>query len=197
MAFFLGTVHGVSNSTFLSGVTYDDLIDSINEDSSKINVDISLANTVINISQDDSWNVRFDMVSDFFMKDCEGLANWTKQQVLTAYIPISGFEDSFYTINSNARVSRKINETLFEGYYVSGSDVANLSNHFANGLYAESASAPNFLMRLEGNFSADSEGNGIESFVDITEFSGQGLTTYAKSVVDYIPNWGLPRSLLR
>lgn len=185
-AFLYGTVHGVPNNTFLAGVTYDDLIDSINEDSAKINVYISLSNTVISVSQDDPWNVRVDMVSDFVMSDREGLANWTKQQVLTAYIPVSGFEDPFYVVNSYARVSRKINKTIFEGHYVSGADVSNLSNHFANGYYAASTSAPNFLMRLEGNFSADPEENGIESFVDITEFSEQGLTTYTKSVIDYI-----------
>jgi hypothetical protein len=185
-AFFSGTVHGVANSTYLTGVTYDDLVESVNEDSAKINVEIILTNTVINISQDDPWNIRFDMVSDFVMVDREGLANWTKQQVLTAYIPVVGFEDPFYTINSNARVSRKISETIFEGNYVSGSDIGNLSNHFVNGFYAASTSAPNFLMRLEGNFSADLDGNGIESFVDVTEFSAQGLTTYSKSVIDYI-----------
>lgn len=183
-AFFNGMVNGESDNVLLVGVTYDDLIESLNDKASKINVNITLSNTIINISQTDPWHIKFDMVSDFVMKDNQNLANWSKQQVYTAYIPISGFEDPLYTNNSNARVSRKINQTPFEGDYVDGADVSNLFSHVENGYYAANSNAPSFLLRLEGNLSADL--NGIESFVDVTEFSTQGIATKTKSLIDYI-----------
>jgi Flp pilus assembly protein TadG len=183
-AFFNGIVDGDTNNTLLIGVTYDDLIESLNDKASKINVNITLSNTVINISQTDPWHVRFDMVSDFVMVDNQGLANWSKQQIYTAFIPVSGFEDPLYTINSNALVSRKINQTPFEGNYTDGADVTNIFSHVANGYYSANSNAPSFLNRLEGNLSADL--NGIESFVDVAEFSTQGITTKTKTLIDYI-----------
>lgn len=183
-AFFNGTVNGQENNTFLTGVTYDDILLSINEKAQKINVNISLENTVITVDQSDPWFVDFTMTSDFVMRDSEGLANWSKVQTISAQIPIVGFEDPFYTLNTNAKVSRKINRTEFEGNYVSGSDVSNLYAHVANGYFAANPAAPSFLHRLEGNFSADEYG--IESFVNIAQLSSQGISTKTKSTIDYI-----------
>ena len=183
-AFFNGTVNGVPNNTYLSGATYNDLITLVNDKSSKVNLQISIRNSNVTIYQDDPWHVSVTMVSDFVMTDNSGLANWSKKQNITARIPIEGFEDPFYTINSNAKVIRKIYATPYEGQYASGTNVSNLSDHVSQDYYAASASAPSFLQRLEGNFSASSQG--IESFVDVTDFSNQGLLVEEKTRIDYI-----------
>jgi len=99
-------------------------------------------------------------------------------------IPVEGFEDPFYTINSNARVSRKIYSTIYEGNYVSGGDYSNLIEHVNKGYYSANTDAPSFLKKLEGDFSADE--NGIESFVILPEFSAQGLSVKDKTCIDYI-----------
>ncbi|MCK5612406.1 hypothetical protein KAR91_61610 [Candidatus Pacearchaeota archaeon] len=183
-AFLNGTVAGNSNNSLLIGVTYSDIINSINEKAAKINTNITLANPIINITQTDPWNVMFTMTTDMTMNDNKGLANWNKKQTIVGTIPIMGLEDPFYIIHSNARVSRKINQTNFEGNYATGSDIANLYEHVENRYYTANPSAPSFLNRMEGSFSSDE--NGIESFVDLAEFSTQGLSTETKSVVDYI-----------
>jgi len=182
-AFFNGTIYGVNDSILL-GATYDDLLISLNQKAKKINVDITLTNSTINISQDDPWNVKFTLTSDFVMEDKEGLAKWEKTQVISAFIPVTDFEDPIYVVNTLAKVSRKINKTIYEGNYVSGADVSNLLSHVNNGYYAENSDAPSFLKRLEGSVSADP--NGIESFVNIPEISQQGITTYEKTTMDYI-----------
>lgn len=184
-AFFNGTVNGQSNVSLLLGVTYPDLIDSINRNAAKINVQVSIANSSINVSQDDPWNVKFSLISDFVMEDKEGLARWDKKQVVSAYIPVEGFEDPVFVVNSFAKVSRKIAKTPYEGDYVSEmGDVSHLLDHFEKGYYAENPAAPSFLKKLEGDFSSDP--NGIESFVDTRVFKKQGIPTTTKSCIDYI-----------
>ncbi|MBI3622877.1 hypothetical protein HY212_02240 [Candidatus Pacearchaeota archaeon] len=183
-AFFNGTVNGQANQSILLGATYNDIINSINSKAQKINVVINLTNSYITISQDDPWNVKFTLVSNFTMEDKSGLARWDKQQSISAYIPVEGFEDPIFTIKSGAKISRKINKTIYEGNYVSGNDFSNLSDHLNKGYYAADSNSSSFLNRLEGKSSADP--NGIESFVNTPEFSAQGLTVQDKSVVDHI-----------
>ncbi len=177
--FFNGTVNGVPNN-ILEGVTYDDIIESLNAKSAKINVNINMTNYSIKISQTDPWNIRFTMISDFVMEDAEGLARWEKRQNISALIPVQGFIDPLYTVGSSGSFSKIINRTIYEGNYVNGLDVSNLSKHFEGGYYAANPLAPSFLKRLEGDFSSDP--NGIESFVRNKDVSS--LAT--KANIDYI-----------
>jgi Flp pilus assembly protein TadG len=183
-AFFNGTVNGVSNDTFLSGSTYNDFINSINNKSVKINVEIILTNSTINVTQVDPWNVKFTLTSDFVMSDKQGLARWDKRQVISTLIPIIGFEDPLYVVNCYSRLSRKINKTVYDGNYANGFDVSNLLNHVNNKYYSTSSDAPSFLDRMEGKLSANP--NGIESFVIIPELQSQGIPTTVKSTVDHV-----------
>lgn len=185
-AFFNGSVGGVSNNSILNGATYSDLIDSLNQKASKINVNITMNNSFINISQNSPWFVNFTMTSDFVMQDRENLAKWDKEQVISALIPVEGFEDPLFTVNSYAKISRKIARTPYEGNYADEltGNVTNLLDHVNRGYYASNPNAPNFLQRLEGNLNPDS--NGIESFVNIPELSSQGISTQEKTDIDYI-----------
>lgn len=181
-SFFNGTVNG-EEEEILIGVTYDDLIDSLNEKASKLNVNITLKDSYIEISQSSPWYINFSLISDFTMSDKADLAKWEKQQIVSALIPVENFEDPVYTVNSYAKISRKITRTPYEGNYVSGSDVSNLYAHVDGGYYADNENAPSFLNRLEGNLSADV--NGIESFVNIPELSAQGIPPLTKTTIDY------------
>ena len=178
-AFFNGTVNGEENNTILAGATYNDLLTSLNNKARKINVDITLENSTLSVTQSDPWNIRITLISDFIMSDRSNLARWKKRQTISALIPITYFEDPIFTINSNAQISRKINQTIYEGNYAPGGDTSNLYNHVDKGYYAANPFAPSFLNRLQGDLSADE--NGIESFVDITDFPPED-----KSVIDYI-----------
>jgi len=111
--------------------------------------------------------------------------------MISALIPVSFFEDPVFTISSLSRVSRKVNKTIYEGNYSSGGVPTGLIDHVQKGYYDSNPNAPNFLMRFEGNFSSDP--NGIETFVDITELSAQGISVDTfdplprdESVIDYL-----------
>ncbi len=184
-AFFNGTVKGEANISLIQGVTYADVLDSINRNAAKINVRVNISNSIINVSQDDPWHVKFSLISDFVMEDKEGLARWDKRQVISAYIPITEFEDPLFVVNTGGRVSRKITKTFYEENYVTElGDVTNLKDHVNKGYYAENTYAPSFLKRLEGDLSSDP--NGIESFVNIDELRIQDVPVMTKSCIDYI-----------
>jgi len=183
-AFFNGTVNG-QHKELLDGATYENITTSLSEKAQKINVEVILTNSTINISQDNPWFIKFTITSNFTMHDKEDLASWNKQQIISASIPISDFEDPIYTVNTFARISRKINQTTYEGNYGNGVVVTNLTKHVSNNNYASNPNAPNFLKRLEGDLSANI--NGIESFVNLPELSAQGVPVdSSKSVIDYI-----------
>jgi hypothetical protein len=178
-AFFNGTIRGTPHD-FLSGVTYSNITDAINEKSEKMNLNVSLTNPEIEVYQEDPWNIKVKLSTDLVMEDIGGLAKWDKRQEVVATIQISQFEDPLYTIESFSKISRKINQSPYEGNFTSG----NLNDHILSGYYISSPLAPSFLNRMEGNFSADE--NGIESFVILPELSSQGLQTKTKSHVDFI-----------
>ena len=159
--FFNGTVNGVNNS-ILYGTTYSDMINSINSKARKINVEVEMKNASLELSQEDPWNVKLVLTSEFLMEDREGLAQWNKTQIISTKISITSFEDPIYMVNL---APRKINQTLYEGNYVYNGDVTNLTLHLNGQYYTQHDDAPSFLQRIEGNLSADPEGNGIESFV--------------------------------
>ncbi len=182
-AFFNGTVNGAPSDIML-GVTYQDIIDSINSKASKINVNIIIENTTVDVSQDDPWHVKFTMVSDFIMRDNQNLALWQKKQIINAFVPIEEFEDPFFIVETNRLVSRKINRTIYEGNYVVGADYSNLRDHVDKKYYTNNSDAPSFLKRMTGDFSSDP--NGIESFVNALELSSQGILPEDKSLVDHI-----------
>lgn len=182
-AFFNGSVSN-TNATIMEGVKYPDIIASINQKAAKTNVVITFSNSSIQVSQINPWNVRFTLVTNFIMEDKSNLARWNKQQIISADIPISEFDDPLYIVNTNALISRKINQTIYPGIYTNGIDTSNLLAHFNKKYYAANSLAPSFLNRLSGNFSADI--NGIESFVDLTQLSQQGISTKDKSCIDYI-----------
>lgn len=183
-AYFNGSVNGQSEGLMI-GATHNDMINSINTKASKISVVINMTNTTISMTQNDPWNLRFTITSDFVMSDKQNLALWQKKQNISVLIPVEGFEDPFFKIKSGGRISRLINRTIYDGNFVNGADVSNLSDHFAKGYYANNSNAPSFLNRLQGNFSSDP--NGIETFVDTDEFAAEGLTIYpSSSVVDYL-----------
>ncbi len=182
-AFLNGSVSGVEQYILFS---YTDLANSLQKKADKMNLEISLENPpcLLSVSQEDSWNVNFSVGFNLIMQDKENLAKWERLQIVSVLIPVTSFQDPLYNVETYNKVPRLIEQTPYEGNYVNGGDKTNLISHIDKGYYAENSNAPNFLMRLEGNLSADP--NGIESFVIRPDLSQQGIPTTEKSCIDYI-----------
>jgi hypothetical protein len=88
-------------------------------------------------------------------------------------------------LNTNNLITNRINPTQFT-VFVTGADVSNLKFHVSNSNYYVSNLAPSFIDRLEGKKTANANGNGIESFVDLEKLSNQGIHVEQKSNIDYI-----------
>jgi hypothetical protein len=77
--------------------------------------------------------------------------------------------------------------TILNGTLVNGTNTNNLIALINNSFYIASNYSPSFLMRYEGNFTQDPNGNGIESIVNIVSLSDQGLDVYPDRIkVDYM-----------
>lgn len=177
-----GTIDGETIG-LMSGYRLSDINSIITELGSKANLQVNYSIIEVNISQEDSWNVKIDLTVDSYIKDKGNLASWNRTKIISSKVEITDFEDPLYLINTNGRITNKINKTIYRPF-VQGSNVSNLLSHVQGSYYIESSSAPSFLNRLEGKTTPNV--NGIESLVYLPELSAQGLTIRDKSVVDYI-----------
>jgi hypothetical protein len=178
-AFFNGTIYG-NVSTILNDTTYAAILLDVNKKSQKINVNVSISQPSITVSQKDSWTVQVTLFINLTMFDNTQLASWSRQENISTLINIEGFDDPLYIINTNGRVPYKINRSI----YVLNGTLTNLTAHFNGKSYLAHSDAPSFLKRLEGSLAADPQG--IESLVDLSAFSAQGLEVKQKSIVDHV-----------
>ncbi|MEK6854886.1 MAG: hypothetical protein AABX73_01560 [Nanoarchaeota archaeon] len=181
-AFYNGTIYGQPQS-LMTGATFSEIKSSLENKARKINANASLFDPSILVTQDDPWHVKVVFNSSFFVEDKNKLASWNKSISIVGLIPVEGFEDPLYVVNTNGLITNKITKSLYTNF-VSGSDVQNLLLHLTNSYYIASASAPSFLDRLQGNVGANLYG--IESLVNLEKLSSQGVYVKDKSVVDYI-----------
>lgn len=182
--FLNGTVNGtkinvMEDSTFLNWTG------KIQKQAGKLDIIINFEVSDVLISQVDPWHVSISLNLTLNVSDKKKIASWTKSNFLSRKINIEGFEDPFYTINSFGRVFNIITKSNITDFVdQSTNDTTNLQLHLDNSYYIESDTAPNFLMRLEGNLSDSS--SGIESLVDLADFVQQDVQIFERSVVDYI-----------
>lgn len=181
-SFFNGTIYGVSEE-LLEETTFSDLQETLRERGSRVNANLSLSNAALRVDQIDPWNVRFNLTLNLYVYDIAELASWNRSVEIISLVPIQSFSDPIYLVNTNGLVANKFVKTPY-ATFVSGSDYSNLISHLENSYYISSSSAPSFLNRLQGNFSADV--NGVESLVDLTDLTEQGISVSQKSVVDYV-----------
>jgi len=180
--FFNGSFEDVEQE-LMDGVTFEGIVDSLNQKGSKVNVNLSLFNPLIKVYQEDPWNVKLEFTCDLFIYDEGDLALWNRSYSHSVYIPIDNFEDPLYVVETGGLVVNEINKTIYNGF-VSGADVSNLTGHVTNSYYVASDLGPSFLDRLQGDVSANP--NGIESLVYLPGLSSQGVSVEDKSCVDYI-----------
>jgi hypothetical protein len=184
--FFNRSINGYP-ITLLDNSSFSDWEERINSQAESIGIRVNFTIESLEVKQEDPWNVELYTNITMLVYDATGMASWNRSKTIHAQIPITGFEDPLYSLNSYGRVANVItpaNSTDF----VSGTDTTDttvLLNHLENSLYIASATAPSFLMRLEGNFSTSSC-CGIESLVDVDKMTAQGIPARSMSIVDYV-----------
>ena len=181
--FFLGTVYGESNDDIellMTGAKFQDILDSMQSKADKLNIEINMTNPLIKVYQEDPWNIKFSLTTDFTMRDKGNLALWNETKTISALIPITNFQDPFYTIGTNGVILKKIQKSP----YTNLTNPNDLLDHAIKSYYINSIDAPSFVNKLQGNYTADPYG--VESLVNIQNFSSQGITVKDKSIVDHV-----------
>ncbi len=155
----------------------------LNNEMAKGGINSSINITNISVYQNNPWSIKVNISAFISLKD-ERLSIILNKTILSSNtINIIGLEDPLFTIYSYGRISREFKTSNITNF-VEGNNPSGLLNELEEGLYRQSSTAPDYLMRLEGNFSNSKYG--IESLVNITELTDVGLPTKEKSVVDYI-----------
>ncbi|MBU0906526.1 MAG: hypothetical protein KKD18_03370 [Nanoarchaeota archaeon] len=176
--FFNGTINGRSEP-LLQAITFSKLEQLISERAAAISATSDFSNPSINITQEDSWNVKVIFTVDFFLEDRNGLASWNKTLVTETLIAISNFTDPVYFVETAGNTE----PPTFTRTPYSGFDSSNLSAHITGRYYREHSDAPSFLDRLEGNLLATSP-YGIESLVYVNDIPVPYRT--GKSLEDHV-----------
>ena len=176
-AFYNGTFEGVKMED-LEGASFSELIQRLDEMASSVNAIISFKNPNFRVIQVDPWTIKLILEGDLSIRDSTGLVSWNRTSVTNSFISIQGFEDPVYYVETRGKVSNKITKTIYSPF-----NSTSLYSHAKNSFYINSTLAPNFLMRLEGNFSSDV--NGIESLVYVPGLP-QEYSVTGESCVDYL-----------
>lgn len=177
-----GTYKG-EEVALMSDTTLDTWIDRVQTIADKSDIGISFTIQDISIEHDTPWSVETYADVYFVVWDKNGLANFSSNYQATGRTSILAFEDPYYLIGSLGRVSNTIIKSNLTSF-VSGEDTSNLMSHINNGHYINNSDAPSYLYRLQGSFEAHPQG--IESLVDLSKLSDQGLAIYVKSIADHI-----------
>lgn len=181
-AFFNGSLFG-DLEPLMTGTTYTDLKTTLQTRAEKMNLNTSLENPQLIIEQQDPWNVKISLTLNLTIADKGKLALISRNVTITTLVPLENFEDPIYTLETSGALTNKIKKTPFTEFIQAG-DPSNLLNHTLNSYYRASTLAPQYLDRLQGNFSPSA--NGVESLVNLQKLASQGIAVEQKSVVDYI-----------
>ena len=178
-----GTIDGAVVAA-MNQSTLPEWFSRMNVEAIKLGIIINFTFGQVTMDQSSPWRVDFVAAYSYNLTDLSGTATFHKSATARASVNIIGFTDPLYTIVTGNKISRTINQTPFEGNYVSGADTTNLKLHIDGLYYANSSGGPSFLMRFEGNLSNSSVG--IESIVSLPDLQAQGIPVYDRSSVDYI-----------
>jgi hypothetical protein len=173
----------------MNASTFPDWTKNMGDKAKTVSLNLTISNGEISLLQEDPWNIIVRVEVEYQFVDLGNIANWSYNKVYDVVVPINGFEDPLYVINSYGRLTNVITPTPFDNNYVyfqSGNwNADNLLEHLNYSYYAHNPSAPSFLMRLENNTANSSYG--IESFVNLQKVSEAGLVINSEaSTIDYL-----------
>ncbi|MFH1063868.1 MAG: hypothetical protein V1729_02190 [Candidatus Woesearchaeota archaeon] len=179
--FLNGTINGTTSS-FMVNNTMLYWADRIKDKGIEVGINLSIAIGSVSIYQKDPWEVSFDVDAEINMTDQKATANWSKQASLSYDIPILGFEDPWYAVNTNGLILKRINESIYDLNFSQGNETGNFLDHVANTYYIAFNASPDFLSRFENDFTPSTYG--IESIVNKSEILN--FCTLSTSSVDNI-----------
>jgi len=172
-----GTILGTPQATSEDKTIYS-WLEGINLIANQLNINISLDEISIYLTQKDAWTINITMTTNVSISDNLGQLKWNYTLIKNTMLDISneGLPDPVYYIESVGTMENLIKKTNYSTFWynLSGSiNVDYLTNHVTNQFYHNNSNAPSFIMRYKGDLSSNEYG--IESFVNIV--SGSAVCT--------------------
>lgn len=169
-AVYYGTINGtpaatMANSTLLN---YTDKVSMI---SSRFGINLTVNITEIRIAQHTPWFLDVEADADVFINDTSNSAYWKYNKTFYSSVSILNLRDPLYMVHFPSALHNTIRMSNYTYFVSPDNNTMNLSNHTALGFYIVNPAAPNYLMRLENNYS--SSPTGIESIVNVDELELQ------------------------
>jgi len=184
--FQYGTIYG--NASFvMENNSFTDWTVKMQDQGEKIGINIDFQVDSLSMHHDTPWTIATEINVTATVTDIRAFAKWRRTYSVTSAIPIDGFEDPAYIVQTGSGVLSKINRTIYDGIYTSGNNTNNLQYHMNFSLYTENNLSPSFLMRFEGDFNASPFG--IESLINKYDVGPYFACPSGTSVVDSI-YWG-------
>ncbi|MBN2458661.1 hypothetical protein JXB28_00090 [Candidatus Woesearchaeota archaeon] len=191
MAFYNGTVNNTQADVLINS-SYSEYLERVKVVAEKIGLSLFINVTQITLYHESPWSIVVVATADIEINDTRGAARWEFSRDYNTSISIINIRDPVYSVGTYGRVPNTIrmNDSIDRNDFVdedNNNDTSLLMYFINNSYYIENTLAPSFLMRLEGNFSPDPNGHGIESFVYVPFLIDQGVDySTTKSVIDYI-----------
>lgn len=165
-AIYYGTINGSATLT-MGNSTLLNYTEKVSRLSSRFGLNVSINITDIRLNQTNPWFLDVEADADVIINDTSGLAYWNYNKTFYAKVSILNLRDPLYMVHFPSALHNTIRKNNFT-YFVSSDNVTyNLSNHTIGGFYIENINAPNYIMRMENNYSPSP--TGIESIVNIDE----------------------------
>jgi len=177
-----GTIEGQQPS-LMQYSTFTDWADKIETQANKLGINVNFTIISVQLNQTNPWEVEIRAIINITLNDTKGTSSWKRQRTIMAPVKIIGFEDPLYLVGTSGKVTNTVIPSPIIQFVING-DVTNLLEHANASYYRASASAPNYLQRMQGLFANSS--NGIESLVNVGELDDQGVSIKDRSIVDYI-----------
>jgi hypothetical protein len=184
-SFFRGTYKSI-NQSIMVGATFNDMLKNLQNLSERVNANVVIKDVIVEVKQEDPWNVKFSMKSNLIVEDASSYVRWDKESVIVAYVPIKYFNNPLFLKNLEIKdkVSSKMIPSPFSAF-VSGGDISNLSKYVDNYYYTNNTNAPSFIDRLEGRLAENA--NGVEGIVNAQKLSNASISVIpGRSLRDFV-----------
>ena len=192
---FLDNVNDRFKESFLNGTirqqplslmkdsTFTDWANKISVEANKVDIKFNFIINDVKLNQTDPWNVDIGLNISLDIRDKRNTSYWIRERQLTTRISIIGMNDPLYMLNAQGKLNNTIVKSNISSFVVKG-NVTNLMLHTNNSWYIAHNDSPSFLMRFKGNLSNSTFG--IESLVDVYNYTSQGFSDKDRSAVDFI-----------
>jgi hypothetical protein len=181
------SLYGV-HQTAMDGASVTDWTVNLHALGAQRGFNVTVNVTSVQISPKDAFTLNLTAYMQVNISDMVQTVNITRTYFDSKDIPIAGFEDPLYVLNSQGFIKRTFTANQSPAFGLAAFDA-----FASSGRYAPSSTGPSFLDRLEGKFYTQSKYAsqtpaliGLDSLVNITEFEIRGLPVrYNQSTLDY------------